>query len=72
VDLEKALESQDFQSIQRIGHTLKGVAGSYGFEVIGAYGSEIEEAATRREVSSIRQNLERITDFLQNMDIVYV
>ena len=72
VDLESALAAKDFQKLQRIGHTLRGVAGSYGFDLIGEYGTEIERAAQLGEAPLIEQNLKKMLEFLQYVEVIYV
>ncbi len=71
-DLEKALAIDDFQKLKQIGHILKGVAGSYGFDLIGQYGSEIEAAASSQDKSTIDQRIKMIAHFLDHVEIVYI
>ncbi len=42
VALYGALDDEDFEVIQSLGHAMKGTAGAYGFDAISALGSEIE------------------------------
>ena len=52
LDLEKlraALQTEDFLTIQRIGHNCKGIGKGYGFAAISEIGARIEKAACGRD-----------------------
>ncbi|MDH3222676.1 MAG: Hpt domain-containing protein [Gemmatimonadota bacterium] len=42
IALYGALDDEDFETIQSLGHAMKGTGGAYGFDAISALGSEIE------------------------------
>ena len=45
-EVKMALEQQDIDVLNRIGHQLKGAGGSYGFPDITAAGLQLEKLAT--------------------------
>lgn len=51
--LEQAVAKKDFEIIRTIGHRIKGLAGSYGLDEIGAIGGAIEEAALGQNVDDV-------------------
>lgn len=70
--LKLAIEEQDFKSLERIGHILKGVAPSYGFEKLGEYGSLLEiksKANAKEDCTSI---VEKIARYVTNVTITFV
>ncbi len=71
IEIQACLASADFKKIQRIGHTLKGVCGSYGFDLLGVYGSKIEQAATKMDKQSIQDFLNRMTEYLEKVQVIY-
>ena len=71
-ELQACLAANDYKKIQRIGHTLKGVCGSYGFDLMGAYGSKIEQAAVKMDQESIQVYLSKMTIYLERVQVIYV
>ena len=68
--LRDALEQGEFEAVKNIGHTLKGTGGGYGFQVISEVGKELEKAATERNAVSIRQEIDRLADYLARVEVV--
>ncbi len=67
-----ALQKEDFATISRIGHTLKGDGGSYGFDPITTIGDELEQAAKRNDTIAIEIALEQLSQYLLQIDIIYL
>jgi HPt (histidine-containing phosphotransfer) domain-containing protein len=65
------LASGDFEEIQRLGHSMKGSGGGYGFFEITDIGSKIEEAAKTRDIDCIAAKLGHLVDYLGNVKVVY-
>jgi HPt (histidine-containing phosphotransfer) domain-containing protein len=58
--IERALGVDDFQSIQKIGHNMKGSGSSYGFSRITEIGDRLESAAkegNRAEIVAVLRDL---------------
>lgn len=68
--LREALEQQDYQSIHRIGHNMKGDSGALGFQGLSEVGRELEHAALQRNDGAIRAQLEHFSDYLERVEIV--
>lgn len=71
LQLTDALARGDFELIRGIGHGIKGAGGTYGLEVISAYGRMLEEAS-HGNVSEVRATIEALSDFLDRLQLVYV
>jgi HPt (histidine-containing phosphotransfer) domain-containing protein len=69
--ISRALESEDFESIKRVGHTMKGSGGGYGFDFITDLGKKIEEAAGKRDGVRVRRYIEELLLFLDTVEVVY-
>jgi len=69
--LEALLEADDYTEIRKIGHSLKGVGGGYGFDPITDLGAEIETAALAGDAATIRQARARLADYLDRVDVVF-
>lgn len=66
-----ALEQNDFESIRAIGHKMKGSGGGYGFDMITAIGSHLEAAAKNAIGRDIREQVDRLRDYLDRVKIVF-
>lgn len=62
----------DFETVEKIAGTLKGVADDYGFGEISKLGDSIEKLAKKREFSKIIKAVEELDEELDEIDIVYV
>ena len=65
--LREALAAGEFELILQIGHDLKGTGGCFGLDRLSAIGSDLEEAAQRRDLAGIRAALFALTDFLDRI-----
>lgn len=64
------LAAQDLAAIQRIGHSLKGVGGGYGFDGITDIGAAIEKAAESGDAAALAPQIEQLADYLSRVEIV--
>lgn len=53
--MRDAVDQGDFESLQTMGHRIKGLAGSYGFPEISLAGAHLELAAQTRDLASVQQ-----------------
>jgi HPt (histidine-containing phosphotransfer) domain-containing protein len=71
VAILSALERADFESIRAIGHKMKGSGGGYGFDMITEIGSYLEAAAKNAVGRDVREQVDRLRDYLDRLKIVY-
>ena len=69
--IQEALNNKDFEQIQRMGHTMKGSGGGYGFDFISAIGLTLEEGAKGNNDEKIKDSLTNLCDFLDRVEVVY-
>ncbi|MFQ5450821.1 MAG: Hpt domain-containing protein [Nitrospinaceae bacterium] len=69
--LRAALEQDDFETIQRLGHTMKGSGAGYGFDLISAIGLTMEEGAKEKSAEKIRATADELLDFLNRVEVVF-
>ena len=69
--LREALDADDRDSLRRIGHSLKGVGGGYGFDTITDLGLDIESAAIGGDLPAARAHVDALADYLQQVDVVF-
>jgi HPt (histidine-containing phosphotransfer) domain-containing protein len=70
-ELGNALEKKDMDAARVIGHSMKGSGGGYGFDTITDIGMCMEKAAKDGRDDAIRQQMKRLDDYLDQVEIVY-
>lgn len=73
-DIEKVREylaEDNFESIQLLGHSLKGNGAGYGFDGLTAIGQEIERAAKEKSTAAIETALGELAAYLENLEVEY-
>ena len=71
VEIKSLLASDDYETIQRLGHSMKGAGGGYGFDEITVIGSRIENAAKERNSDEIQRQTGKLLRYLENIEVVY-
>lgn len=70
-ELNFALGEGDFKRIKFIGHSLKGIGSSYGFDFITDIGAKLENSALNGEKEYLKTIIEELNLYLNNLDIFY-
>ncbi|HIF50180.1 MAG TPA: Hpt domain-containing protein [Thiotrichaceae bacterium] len=74
LDIEKlrsALNEKDFVNLGSIGHSIKGVGGGYGFDLMSEFGANIEIAAKENNADVIQENIDRLYHYLKCVEVEY-
>lgn len=71
-DLKKAVESEQFEHIRIVGHTLKGIGSGYGFDPVSDIGLMLEQAANAGNSAAITKAIQELETYLELVDIIYV
>jgi HPt (histidine-containing phosphotransfer) domain-containing protein len=69
--LRTALTAGDFEQMRQLGHRMKGVGNSYGFEKVSLLGKQIEDQAKTGERDALNACLADYADYLARVQIVY-
>jgi len=69
--LRVALGAGDMEQLRQLGHRMKGVGNSYGFELISVLGKQIEDGAKARNIPGLEANIAEYMDYLARVAIVY-
>jgi HPt (histidine-containing phosphotransfer) domain-containing protein len=65
-----ALERGDFQTVESLGHDMKGAGGSYGFQAITDIGGALEHAAESADSDASRKWVGELSRYLDRVEIV--
>lgn len=68
--LRAFLDRQDYQSITRLGHSMKGST-SFGFDYLNQIGLSLERTAAREEYRQIELLVNDLEDYLDRVEPVY-
>jgi|SRR3954469_14779245 HPt (histidine-containing phosphotransfer) domain-containing protein len=69
--LRAALAAADFDQLRQIGHRMRGVGNSYGFELVSTIGKDIEDGARRADQASLARQIADYGDYLSKVEIAY-
>ncbi len=69
--INQHLQNGEIEEIMRLGHSMKGSGGGYGFNKITEIGGTMEEAAKVGDLETISRSNEQLAGFLQKVKIVW-
>jgi HPt (histidine-containing phosphotransfer) domain-containing protein len=69
--LRVALAAADFEQLRQLGHRMKGVGNSYGFDHVSTLGHHIEQGARSGDRASLEATISEYADYLSKVKIVY-
>lgn len=69
--LRTAMAGGKADTLQSIGHSLKGVGGGYGFHGLSEIGAEIERKAKGGDLAGVGESINRMIEYLDRVEIVY-
>jgi len=67
----EALTQGDFETIQVLGHSMKGAGGSYGFDAVTDIGKSLEEAAKNNNAEGIQRSVGELAAYLERVEVIY-
>jgi len=70
-EIVAALDRGDFETIRSLSHMMKGSGGGYGFDEITEIGRACEDAAKRSQAQEVRDQVARLTVYLDHVVVVY-
>jgi histidine phosphotransfer protein HptB len=70
-NLNDALAKNEIDTVRRIGHTLKGNGGGYGFDKISELGAKIEQLAKAGSPAEVPALLQELTSYLDRVEVVF-
>ncbi|MDK2957355.1 MAG: hypothetical protein PWQ57_2853 [Desulfovibrionales bacterium] len=71
-EMKSSLAQRDFETLSRLGHSTKGAALGYGFQTMGGLGLQIEDAAKNGSATQAQVLIDKLENYLDHVEIVYV
>jgi HPt (histidine-containing phosphotransfer) domain-containing protein len=68
--MREALDRRDFETVERLGHGMKGAGGNYGFQAISDIGAALEEAAQSADTEAARTWVDELSRYLDRVELV--
>ncbi|HTY56803.1 MAG TPA: response regulator, partial [Candidatus Binataceae bacterium] len=63
------LEQQDYETVSVLGHNIKGEGGGYGLDALTTIGSSIEEAARLKDSAQLRELVDALATYLEEVKV---
>ncbi len=68
--IQDLLNVENYSEIQRLGHSMKGSGGGYGFDEITNIGRDLEQAAKNHDKNEITKLVDYLSVYLSTVKIV--
>ena len=69
--LRTALAGGDMEQLRQLGHRMKGVGNSYGFEKVSVLGKQVEDGAKSGDRAGLEAAISQYAEYLARVKIVY-
>jgi HPt (histidine-containing phosphotransfer) domain-containing protein len=69
--LRGALAAADFEQLRQLGHRMRGVGQSYGFERVSDIGKRIEDGARHGDKAALEAEIAHYGEYLSRVQIAY-
>jgi DNA-binding response OmpR family regulator len=70
ITMQQALDRGDFETVESLGHGMRGAGGSYGFQAITDIGASLEQAAASADTDASRKWVGELSSYLDRVEIV--
>jgi len=70
--MRAAADKRDFDTLVRLGHTVKGTGHGYGFTGMGELGGAIEQAALDKDLEALSRHMDRMDHYLSTVRIEFI
>jgi HPt (histidine-containing phosphotransfer) domain-containing protein len=69
--LRAALAASDFEQLRQLGHRMRGVGNSYGFDHVSTLGKHIEDGAHSSNKAALEARVAEYGEYLSKLQIAY-
>ena len=65
-----SVQRGDFETVQVLGHSMKGAGGGYGFDAITEIGAALEQAAKQGNAAEVRGRVNELSRYLDRVEVI--
>ena len=69
--MTQAVQTKDYETVRRLGHSMKGAGEGYGFDQVTVIGARLEEYAKTQKPEEISKMIEELTHYLDRVEVRY-
>lgn len=69
--LRAALAAADFEQLRQLGHRMRGVGNSYGFERVSVFGRMVEDGARSGDRAALSACIGEYSEYLSKVQVTY-
>ena len=70
LQLKEFVEEKNIMEIKRMGHLIKGVSGSYGFDFLSELAKKVEDYS--EDIFLVKDCIKKMDEYLENIEIEYI
>ena len=70
-ELRRALQGGRYEQLGQLGHNMKGIGSTYGFDRVSLLGGQIEERAAASDRDGVAARIAEYADYLARVKVVY-
>ena len=68
--MRDALDRGDFETVEFLGHGMRGAGGMFGFQAITDIGAALEQAAESADTDALRKWMVELSQYLDRAEII--
>lgn len=69
--MRSALRTGDYETIERLGHGMKGAGAGFGFDAVSEMGKSIESSAKIKDAAAIQTKIDELESYMSRVEVVY-
>lgn len=69
--LREAHAQGDWETIEGLGHSMKGMGGAYGFDPVTELGADLERLAPEGDAEAVAERIDRLEDYLARVRVTF-
>ena len=70
IAMRDALDRGDFETVEFLGHGMRGAGGMFGFQAITDIGAALEQAAESADTDALRKWMVELSQYLDRAEII--
>jgi HPt (histidine-containing phosphotransfer) domain-containing protein len=72
ISIQNYIDAANCDEISKIAHKIKGSSGGYGFHELSKVGAQMEEAAKKKDLDTIKNLFPSMKEMVESVDIQFI